>query len=475
MENGLKILRLQSENVKRVVAVEITPTGELVIISGKNGHGKTSVLDSILYALGGADTLKKTPRPVRDGQERAQVVLDLGDLVVTRHWTGQDKTYLKVTNALGVKQESPQKVLDALLGRLSFDPLAFSQMDADAQVKTLKELCSLDFTALDNEKQQKYDARTLINADAKSYSAQLSAKKPPAQDTPDEEIPAAEAMKKFQAANSDLTSNNVFRSDFKRVIEAFSTTKNEIISIDEEIKKLQERRQEKVQMLGDLKSWGEALQEHIKTLVDPDIDGMAKQMANLEVQNRAVREKKEYLNLQKMHKEKVAASEALTKEIKDIDTKKAALIKKAKMPIEGLGFDESGVTYRGVPFSQASQAEKLRVSVAMAMALNPKIRVIRITDGSLLDADNLKVIEDLAKDKGYQVWIEKVVDGPDGAVGVYIEDGMVVDPKTSPRKPEPEIDPESIKFVEPEMVQEPAEESIFPKKGEGEQEGFRFE
>ena len=91
--------------------------------------------------------------------------------------------------------------------------------------------------------------------------------------------------------------------------------------------------------------------------------------------------------------------------------------------MDGLGFDEDGVTYQGVPFSQASAAEQIRVSLAMAMALNPKLRVIRILDGSLLDADNLALIAEMATVSDYQVWIERVGDG-DG-IGVVIDDGAV--------------------------------------------------
>ena len=47
----LKIIQLSAENVKRLIAVEIKPDGNLVQITGKNGQGKTSVLDSIWWAL----------------------------------------------------------------------------------------------------------------------------------------------------------------------------------------------------------------------------------------------------------------------------------------------------------------------------------------------------------------------------------------------------------------------------------------
>lgn len=54
MENSIKINKLEIENVKRIKAVKIEPTQNgLTIVGGNNNQGKTSVLDSIAWALGG--------------------------------------------------------------------------------------------------------------------------------------------------------------------------------------------------------------------------------------------------------------------------------------------------------------------------------------------------------------------------------------------------------------------------------------
>jgi hypothetical protein len=54
---------------------------------------------------------------------------------------------------------------------------------------------------------------------------------------------------------------------------------------------------------------------------------------------------------------------------------------------------------------------------------NPTVRVILIRDGSLLDEDNMSVIEEMAGDNDFQLWVECV--GTDEGTGVYIEDGEV--------------------------------------------------
>ena len=47
----MKILRLEASNIKRVRVVEINPDGSVVLVTGRNAQGKSSVLDAIVYAL----------------------------------------------------------------------------------------------------------------------------------------------------------------------------------------------------------------------------------------------------------------------------------------------------------------------------------------------------------------------------------------------------------------------------------------
>ena len=132
---------------------------------------------------------------------------------------------------------------------------------------------------------------------------------------------------------------------------------------------------------------------------------------------------KQYLSKVESKKSLENSSAAYTAKIEALDKQKNDAIAAAKFPVAGLSFTDTGVLYNGIPFSQCSSAEKLRVSVAIAMAGNPKLRVIRITDGSLIDSKNMAIIESLAKENDYQIWIEKVDES--GSVGVYIEDGQI--------------------------------------------------
>ena len=123
-------------------------------------------------------------------------------------------------------------------------------------------------------------------------------------------------------------------------------------------------------------------------------------------------------------KDKLRAEyQSLTDGIEKLDKTKAEALAAASFPVAGLGFDDMGVTYQGVPFSQASSAEQIRVSVAMAMAMNPKLRVLRIKDGSLLDAETLEALRAQVEENDFQLWLERVGNADEGAV--IIDDGQV--------------------------------------------------
>ena len=396
----MKIVRLTAENVKRLKAVEITPDGNVQVITGRNAQGKTSVLDAIWLALGGGAAGRETTRPIRDGEDKASVTLDLGDLVVVRTWAG-DKTTLTVKSADGAKYGSPQGVLDALVGRLSFDPLEFTRLAPREQVAALLDLVDLDVDLEDlaRRRQVAYDTRAEIGRQGKAIG----------------EIPAAiPGAPSAEVSASDLIAEI-------RDAEALALRQaDEVAAAEIADAKVEEIRAELANWEATLKSRNAKVRTHAPV---PDIAAMEASLRAVEQTNRDVRHNATVAQAKARKAALTADYQAQTATIETIDATKAAALAGAKFPVDGLGFDDSGVTYQGVPFSQASSAEQIRVSLAMAMSLNPKLRVIRILDGSLLDADNLALIGEMAKDQDYQVWIERV--GDTSSVGVVIEDGAV--------------------------------------------------
>lgn len=402
----MRIVSLTAENVKRLKAVHIKPDGDLVVLSGANAQGKTSVLDAIWLALGGGAASRSTPQPIREGQDQARVTLNLGDLTVTRTWTG-DKTTLKVEAADGARYGSPQSMLDNLVGRLSFDPLAFAQQDEKTQRSTLLSLVDLPFDPdeLDARRRGAFEQRTDLNRQAKALRAQVDAF--PASDEllPAQEQSLSDLLDQAQKARDYQQRAEQLRKDAAAAFLHLQNLRNAVAQAEED--------------------W-DSLSRQVEQIPDelPDPAAYEQQIRDLEQTNRKVRDAQQRARLVSDLEALESDTAELTERIAAIDTRKADGLREATMPLPGLGFDDTGVTYQGVPLKQASAAEQLRVSIAMAMALNPKLRVIRITDGSLLDSRNLALIEEMAHDNDFQVWIERVDET--GDVGIVIEDGEVL-------------------------------------------------
>lgn len=399
----MSIVKLTSTNFKRIKAVEISPDkdGNLVIISGKNGQGKSSVLDSITAALGGTST-KTTPKPIRDGETKAEIVLETEDLVVTRKFTPSGST-LTVKSPDGAVYPKGQAKLDELVGKLSLDPLAFTQLDEKKQLAQLLDLVDLPFNVaeLDAERKAIFDQRAELGRQGKSIG----------EVTVDPNLPADETSATDIISKIRLSQDQTAK--IKEAEHGFNYAKSKVDEITAKIAELS----------CDLENWSKTVIDRQRELesqpLPADTAELEEQLAGVETTNAAIRANNAAKEQEARKKELRTAYESLTEQINAIDKHKADGLAKAEFPVDGLGFDTDGVTYQGVPFKQASTAEQIRVSLGMAMALSPKLKIVRIADGSMLDSDNLALVEQMATEKGFQVWLEIV----EGGQGFEIVDG----------------------------------------------------
>lgn len=401
----MKVISLTTTNYKRAKHVEIKPDpdGNLVIVAGKNGQGKSSVLDSIAAALGGANS-KTTPKPIRDGEDRAEIVLETEDLTVTRVFTPSGSR-LTLTSKDGAKYPKAQAKLDELVGNLSMDPLAFTLLDDKKQLAQLLDLVDLPFNPdqLEAERKQVFDDRTNVNRRVKEFESALAQFGELPADLPSAEVSVSGLLSEYHEARNK---NEVLQRSQQFV----ETLQAEIEQMEEQLAKAKND-----------------LSEALAT-VDPnakpiDLTAIQAQIDGAEETNRLVRKAQERGALAFQFEAAKGQANQLTAKLDQIAKTKADRLAAAEFPVEGLGFTDEGVTYQGVPFKQASSAEQIRVSMAMAIALNPKLKVIRIQDGSLLDSDSLALIEATAQEHGYQIWLEVVGDDIDDAYTII--DGEV--------------------------------------------------
>lgn len=451
----MNIISLRADNVKRLHAVEIKPDGNWVAISGKNGAGKTSVLDSIWWALGGAKNIQAAP--IRKGEASARIKLALGtggitELLVERRFTekGDKNGYLFVRNADGSKRDAPDTVLRALTGALTFDPVGFMGEEPKKQLEIMRKLVPLlddkgavlDVVALDREAARLYEERTSINRSHASAKARHEAILVPEQ-------PALLALDRdtlmMRLAEADAH-NGAIDTMRREESDALSAIDTSLLFVNRQKDTIADAEAHLMQLRLGLASAEESLDvararhADLSTRAHPDRIDVGAVSRDLVVVNEQMTVQARYDDITQRKAESEGEAEAFAEEgasrttrIDAIAAIKSAALARAKMPVPGLGFGEEGVTFNDLPLEQASDAEQLRVSCAICAAMNPTLRIMRIRNGNALDAAGRSALAAFAQANDFQIWIELVDDT--GELGVVIEDGRVkgqdIEPETA--------------------------------------------
>lgn len=412
-QEKIRIVSFEAQNIGKLKAVRIVPKSNMVILGGKNNVGKSTVLRCILMALGGKSEL--WDKAVREGESRGLITIDLGEITATLSIPKSGDSNLVLKGKDGAKLPSPQAILNKLAGGISFDPLAFTKQKPAEQAAQLSKIVGVDLVPLNAKRKKLYDDRTLIGRDESQLRGQLAGlNKYP--DAPAEEVSATTILSEIEEAQ-----------EIKQLNEAQRTRLVDLQGRHSILQKNKERLIQELESVSAALDSTEKLivsqKELVDQLMDIDVDPLKQKLATVEQTNVKVRANKQHAHISKLADEKTKAKEDLTAAIDKIDSDKMELMKKAKFPLDGLTFDETGVLFNGIPFAQASGAQKLKISFAIWIALNPTLRVVLIDQGSELDDDNLATIQDMAEKHDCQVWIVRIGTGKE--VSVVIEDGEI--------------------------------------------------
>lgn len=412
------IISLEIENIKKIKAIRIRPNGGFVEITGRNGQGKSTVLDSIWWALKGKDNIQTAP--IRNGEEKGSIRLELGNFFIERTFRrnqlGNDyTTKITVTTKDRAVMKSPQAVLDGFTGMLGFDPLAFMRQTPREQYDTLRGLCKLeiDVEELDRQYKELFAKRTDVNRDVKTCEARLANMVIPA-GAPTERVDVAALVDKVEEINAD-NSAIAQRQRMRQTLLADNVRRGE------ETKKLYAR-------LAEIEKENKSAAEQIGAITDYLRDNKPQDASFYSEKIKQAEQINSIMDLRdRRHFEETALHTAqkhaneLTEEMQNLQLRKKNAIEAAKLPVSGLEFGEEELLLNGVPLAQLSAAEQLKLSMDIAMAENPKLKVVLLKDASLLDKDSMEYIRARAEKEGYQVWAERVESN--GAVGFTIENG----------------------------------------------------
>ena len=416
----MRLKRLDVKNYMkiRIAQIDLGAGGGVTSIVGRNGQGKSSLFSGINVLLRG---MRFAPTdPIHHGAKDATIRGEFTDpdLVVERTISGGRSELTVMAAGARTGMKSPQDVLDRFISPFAYNPLEFERAKPHERVSQLARISGVDLVAHEAKRKALFDERTVVNRQLKA--AQGSFDCMPQIDAPDEPVLVAELVQQLTAAQA----SNAHRDTALRTLEAARNKAQTSAFAVEEARKALERAE--TQYMADVHAFevAQGTLEASPPLVDTA--PIATALQNAEATNARVRAKQaRNAKLEEVRKLE-AASDALTQQLADHAASLEAAIANAKLPVAGLTFDSTDVKYRGVPFDQASSAERVRVSVALGIAANPDLKLMLIPDyGSLLDEMSMAVINDIAEAADVDVLIERVDDGRQP--GIVIEDGVVAE------------------------------------------------
>lgn len=421
----MKIYEVKSENFKKLTAVELTLDGKSVMITGKNGVGKSTFIDVIYTTLTGTDIPKA---PIQTGKEKAKNTVKIKDedgniIIVEKTFSGDKKT-LTVKTPAGATYSSPQNFLNKTIGNISFDPFEFINKTPMEQKTFLMNLLKIDFKDIEKRKSDLLFERNNIIKSLSSVENELGSLTFNNDVKDLTEKNAGELLSKIQEANNLNNKKSLLKLEADKIEDEnskFNWRLKEIEKIIDELIKEQEGLYVKIESnnnkIDDIK-------RNIDIIDVPDISNIQLEMQGIDEYNKKVRENIIYKEKEKAKEKLIAEGEKIRAELEKLETEKINIIKSTNMPIEGLEFSDTGLLYNGLSLNenQLSKGKLIEIGLKISMALNPNLRIMRIKDGSLLDSEMLSIIQNACKSNDYQLFLEKVTE--DKEIGFVIDEDL---------------------------------------------------
>ena len=409
----IKINKLEIENVKRVKAVKMEPTANgLTIIGGNNGQGKTSVLDSIAWALGGNKF--KPSQAQREGSAippNLHIVMSNG-LIVERKGKNSD---LKVIDPDGNK--AGQNLLDSFIDELALNLPKFMQQSNREKASTLLQIIGVgeQLVLLEKEEQDTYNRRHAIGqiADQKEKFAKEQEYYPEA---PKDLVSASDLIKEQQEILARNGENQRKRENLVKIQRLHEEATRNVERLKLELSEAETKLANAIQDLV-------TANKSAENLVDESTAELEKSITEIDEINRKVRS-----NLDKDKAEEDARGyraeyEELTEALTDVRKRKAALLESADLPLPGLSVEDGELIYNGFKWDNMSGSDQLKVATAIVRKLNSNCGFVLLDKLEQMDQESLKEFGDWLEAEGLQAIATRVSTGEE--CSIIIEDGYV--------------------------------------------------
>lgn len=410
---SIKINKLEIENIKRIKAVKIEPTANgLTIVGGNNNQGKTSVLDSIAWALGG-DKYRPS-QAQREGSAippTLHLVMSNG-LVVDRK--GKNSS-LKVTDPSG--QKGGQQLLNEFVEQLALDLPKFMEASGKEKAQVLLKIIGVgdQLEVLDKKEKELYNRRLAIGqiADQKQKYADEQTYYPEA---PKELISPSDLIKQQQ----EILARN---GENQRKREQVEKYENSVFFLRQSVDSMREQLAEEERKLKEAEENLRIAQTDATELQDESTVELEESIANIEEINRKVRANLDKDKAEEDAREYKNEYAELTKEIENTRNAKTDLLKTAELPLPELSVRDGELTYKGQQWDNMSGSDRLKVSAAIVRKLNPKCGFVLLDKLEQMDLQTLNEFGEWLEQEGLQAIATRVSTGEE--CSIIIEDGYV--------------------------------------------------
>lgn len=419
----IKIASLTTENVKRVKSVHIEPSPNgLTIIGGNNNNGKTSILDSIAWALGG--NKYRPSKAQREGSVVPPTInLKLSNgLIVERKGKNSD---LKVTDPTGNK--AGQNLLDSFVEELAINLPKFINSSDKEKANTLLEIIGVgqQLYELECQEKEKYNMRRSIGqiADQKEKFAKEQPFYPEAPKT-------LVSITDLITQQQDILAKNGENQRKRDMTDQLHRQATQLMAeIERQENTLANLKEQYQSVLRDY----DVAQKTSEQLQDESTEELEESIANIEAINIKVR-----ANLDREKAEQDAAEyrtqySSLTTEIESLRKQRMDLLQNADLPLDGLSVEDGELLYNGQRWDNMSGSQQLMVSTAIVRKLKPECGFVLIDKLEQMDMQTLNEFGAWLEQEGLQAIATRVSTGDE--CSIIIEDGYVKNSEPAPAAP----------------------------------------
>lgn len=446
-KEDLRLMFAEIQNFKGIKHQVIEFDGRSAWLIGGNGAGKSSIIDAICSIAGS----KYIPEvPIREGEQRGIINLKIGnpdnpeiyDISITftpSMRTGRVK--LKVNGTEVVK--APKEMIKSIFDRISFDIYEFLSSDNKSRINQIKAATGKE-TELNELDYKEQLERVEFNRLSKNLSEAKAVNGRDNRPFTDEDIarvssgPIDESalMEEMSAVNEKIEKWNKNKS----VADARVSAQNQLVSKLENVASQIIDIKDQIEALNNKLQSLEEVKVGIEQSIDVNAEGTekAKQWLERNPSPPSTKEVADKISMAREHnrmhqiiseyrkrQDEILSMSKRVQESEDkiakIKSERLEIIKSSQLPVDNFTWDDDGLYLNGIPLDQVNTASKLDLAVSLSMAINKKLKLVMIREGSLFDLPHLNKVLQRIADAGY-MYIVEWVDPKGGDLEIKFEE-----------------------------------------------------